>query len=706
MASSYQPNPLKSTLSALAVTSPALGALGLGAAGAFKAFNSTANKPTSPTSSLSQLGSLGSAAGSAKTTPTLPSTPSLTQGMNAGVNSGGFGGGGGGSFGDTGQSYFSSNSNYSSPSYSSSYSSPSYGGSNYDSTFSNPSLSSGGNTYDLSQYSSPQQSSPQTPSSYSNPYADQLKALQDKINSLNDSFGNYLKPSQEELDTQSQLDALRSQAKNLNASEALGLAQIQGKPIALPFQQGQSAALQRQVAAQMQALSAQSEPLTTQLARLQSSRQNTADLAKYQLENIKSQYANLESQNKPIEVGGNLIQLNPQTGKYETVFSPNQEGGFKPIEVGQGSTLVDPQTGRVIYQSSAPDKNSLTDDIREFNLAQSQGFNGSFVDFKRELANLEEGRGGANLPAAYREYQLSQNDPGFAQYLNRNQAGGGGRPLTDTQAKLISEGNQLSLSLQPLYSLVQNQSNLFGPVAGRIGGANPFNTAATTAKSQLKTAAQLIGSYLEQGKLTDADVPKYEAILPQLTDTPAVAKNKLDNIGRLIEQKKQQYLQDFGSAGYNTSGFGRQTQGGVNSGDPLDQALSRLGFKSPLSMGLKGSVEQKFPQGANGGQCAHFARQIADIPPLGNGLNDKRAHVDKIGVPAQVWKQNPQIGDVIISNDNPTYGHVAVVNEVLPNGMVRVTESNYHGDERVTHNRLISINSPRIYGAIHARPKV
>jgi hypothetical protein len=123
-------------------------------------------------------------------------------------------------------------------------------------------------------------------------------------------------------------------------------------------------------------------------------------------------------------------------------------------------------------------------------------------------------------------------------------------------------------------------------------------------------------------------------------------------------------------------------------------------------MSLKGSFEQKYPEGAKGGQCASFARKLAYIPPLGDSLGDKEAHVDQIGMPANAWRNNPQVGDVVITNDNKESGHVFVVNTLLPNRMARVTESNWHGNEKVTHDRIISLDSPRIYGAIRAPLKV
>ncbi len=39
-------------------------------------------------------------------------------------------------------------------------------------------------------------------------------------------------------------------------------------------------------------------------------------------------------------------------------------------------------------------------------------------------------------------------------------------------------------------------------------------------------------------------------------------------------------------------------------------------------------------------------------------------------------------------------------NAILGNGKVQVTESNWHGNEKVTYDRVVDINSPSIYGAI------
>ena len=164
--------------------------------------------------------------------------------------------------------------------------------------------------------------------------------------------------------------------------------------------------------------------------------------------------------------------------------------------------------------------------------------------------------------------------------------------------------------MNPIQDLIRDKSNLFGPLNG-LGGYNPLNTDAQTANAQLKTAAQIVGSYLENGKLTDADVPKYQQLLPKLTDTPQVAQNKLNNISNLIRQKQQQYIQDFSSAGFNTSGFSGGNRSNTSQVNPqelqqlrsagysdqqIQQFLSQRGFNQPVSSGANSSGTIKIPQ--------------------------------------------------------------------------------------------------------------
>ena len=66
-----------------------------------------------------------------------------------------------------------------------------------------------------------------------------------------------------------------------------------------------------------------------------------------------------------------------------------------------------------------------------------------------------------------------------------------------------------------------------------------------------KVAAQTIGRILEGGKLTDADVQRYADMLPSPWDSEERAKQKIDNIQKLLTTQRKARIQTLGAAGYD-----------------------------------------------------------------------------------------------------------------------------------------------------------
>jgi hypothetical protein len=69
---------------------------------------------------------------------------------------------------------------------------------------------------------------------------------------------------------------------------------------------------------------------------------------------------------------------------------------------------------------------------------------------------------------------------------------------------------------------------------GGIVTANPFATKTKAANQQFGIAAQVVGKFLEGGKLAEGDIKRYKALLPDVSDTPEVARKKLDAAKALI----------------------------------------------------------------------------------------------------------------------------------------------------------------------------
>lgn len=108
-----------------------------------------------------------------------------------------------------------------------------------------------------------------------------------------------------------------------------------------------------------------------------------------------------------------------------------------------------------------------------------------------------------------------------------------------------------------------------------------------------------------------------------------------------------------------------------------------------------------YEDGSYGGQCGDFMHKFFD---LGYSMGDSiQSKVQKLKNTPDGYV--PQVGDMVITNEHPTYGHVAIINAVNPDGTITLTESNYYqksmGPEKVSNTRKLSLNSSSILGYHH-----
>lgn len=104
------------------------------------------------------------------------------------------------------------------------------------------------------------------------------------------------------------------------------------------------------------------------------------------------------------------------------------------------------------------------------------------------------------------------------------------------------------------------------------GAANPLRyIKGTDAKNKidaydasLTATAQMVGKFLEGGKLTDVDFAKYKSMLPPYDATDAVKKAKINQIQKMIEQKQATDSSYYKKAGYSADQF---QKGDVKSSD-------------------------------------------------------------------------------------------------------------------------------------------
>ena len=181
---------------------------------------------------------------------------------------------------------------------------------------------------------------------------------------------------------------------------------------------------------------------------------------------------------------------------------------------------------------------------------RSQGFIADY-DPTTKKASLSQVPGFKNLDDEMKRAQI-------AKLRAEANTKDGGKLVPAGQVVENANSTAASIALQDVSDLVGENAESFGPVQGRMSGLmgkiglNPqaqLNTAA------IKQRAQIIGKYLEGGKMTDSDIVRYEAALPQLSDSPEVAQGKVQSLKRLIAQKQSAELSGLQGAGYNTKGI-------------------------------------------------------------------------------------------------------------------------------------------------------
>lgn len=131
---------------------------------------------------------------------------------------------------------------------------------------------------------------------------------------LEETYRKTMEISPEELSTQADIDKLSESARK-------GFLNAENQAIPLEFITGQMKAIEDRA-------NALAEPLERKLARLQASRQASLEGSKFALDRAEKQAQIARDASKPMEVGaGQTVgRFNPDTGKFETIYSaPAQE---------------------------------------------------------------------------------------------------------------------------------------------------------------------------------------------------------------------------------------------------------------------------------------------------------------------------------------------------------------------------------------------
>lgn len=180
----------------------------------------------------------------------------------------------------------------------------------------------------------------------------------------------------------------------------------------------------------------------------------------------------------PYVLGGNYVQKNSKTGEIRTASSIPSKTGTGSIGV---SGTLSQATQAVITNPSLFD--DLTPTVKGQIIAELQA-NGY------DTTNL------------------------------------GTKSLSDTAIKEISQTQSALSNLSDLKALIEDKSDLLGPITG-LARFNPYSDAKKL-QADVDRVRQVVGKALEGGVLRKEDEDKYKKILATLADTPSTAIYKID----------------------------------------------------------------------------------------------------------------------------------------------------------------------------------
>lgn len=267
----------------------------------------------------------------------------------------------------------------------------------------------------------------------------------------------------------------------------------------------------------------------------------------------------------------------------------------------------------------------------------------------------------------------------------------GGKPLSAEASKVLANTDSGLAAINEMTNMLNESGTV------KIFAPNPFSQVRKQYFSSADNLVDIIGRMRSGGAITEGEEARFKSLLPKALDSQATWTNKLTQLKALLNGVKNGLS---GNVSFNSAGNASDSsvKGFTGSADKLQP----ISFAKVVNDTYKpGTTPVSY--GAKSNECGYYARQVVSragytYPTLGDGLNSKIAAVQKYGVPAQ----QGNIGSVIVTRENPTYGHVAVILQKLPDGVI-VTESNYPQSGKISNGRFIPYS--KIVGAINPTKK-
>jgi len=139
--------------------------------------------------------------------------------------------------------------------------------------------------------------------------------------------------------------------------------------------------------------------------------------------------------------------------------------------------------------------------------------------------------------SAYSQLMNMYNDE--TKYQEKQAKSRKGATLTAGQKKELSDFEVSIKQMGSLTTSIEQFKDIMGPIQGRARAAYPYDVDAQSFNSKMTAIAQVVGKAMEGGVLRKEDEIKYRKMLPQITDTPQVARNKIKNVTEMLKLQRQ-----------------------------------------------------------------------------------------------------------------------------------------------------------------------
>jgi hypothetical protein len=264
--------------------------------------------------------------------------------------------------------------------------------------------------------------------------------------------------------------------------------------------------------------------------------------------------------------------------RFQTAVSKALPGVYSPEDLAHMTAADEPlimKTGQMRAELDARKEAAGREDAR-FKAQMAHDDSKTLAQQKFEAGQAAAGRsfqaGQANSAFQHQKELANLNNAAdLQQKLAGAKLGPDGRPLSAgqklpaTEAAAFGDADASVQSLDDLKSAYdKNIASGFGSMLTGLTQYAP-GTDATKYTDKMRPTSQAVGTFLEGGKLSNGDESKYLNMLPSPGDSADRAKEKIDNLKRLIDLKKQGKLKSLSAAGFDVEGLLKQAQASIPS---------------------------------------------------------------------------------------------------------------------------------------------